>query len=141
MFIFILCLFCLLYAYNLTYTIIYLAVTGDIHKIDEVLKRVQDMLHAIETVAFDIFDRRYQSGWESTMSRFGHNVALIEETAKQFIDASFHNLRSAEGAFELLQNFKNIKSRFVEKTRGERKRRLMRTFVKCCANILQKSKR
>ena len=71
------------------------------------------MLHSIETVAFDIFDRRYQSGWESTMARFGHNVALIEETAKQFIDASFHNLRSAEGAFELLQNFKNIKSRHV----------------------------
>lgn len=89
------------------------AVTGDIHKIDEVLKRVQDMLHAIETVAFDIFDKRFQTGWESTMARFGHNVSLIEDTAKQFIDASFTNLRSAEGAFELLQNFKNIKSRSV----------------------------
>lgn len=69
------------------------------------------MLHAIETVAFDIFDKRYQAGWEATMTRFNNNVSLIEDTAKQFIDASFHNLRSAEGAFELLQNFKNIKSR------------------------------
>ena len=31
--------------------------------------------------------------------------------AKQFIDASFKKLRSAEGAFDLLQNIKNIKSR------------------------------
>jgi dynein heavy chain len=31
--------------------------------------------------------------------------------AKQFIDVSFNNLRSAEGAFDLLQNFKNLKSR------------------------------
>lgn len=71
------------------------------------------MLHSIETVAFDIFDKRYQTGWENTMSRFNHNVALIEDTVKQFIDASFNNLRSAEGAFELLQKFKNIKSRYV----------------------------
>ncbi|KAH6585239.1 hypothetical protein BASA61_006967 [Batrachochytrium salamandrivorans] len=38
-------------------------------------------------------------------------VKRIEEMAKQFIDASFKKLRSAEGAFDLLQNIKNIKSR------------------------------
>ena len=45
------------------------------------------------------------------MTRFREQVVQIEEMAKQFIDASFKKLRSAEGAFDLLQNIKNIKSR------------------------------
>jgi dynein heavy chain len=45
------------------------------------------------------------------MSRFREQIVQIEEMAKQFIDASFKKLRSAEGAFDLLQNIKNIKSR------------------------------
>jgi dynein heavy chain len=45
------------------------------------------------------------------MSRFREQIIQIEEMAKQFIDASFKKLRSAEGAFDLLQNIKNIKSR------------------------------
>ena len=38
-------------------------------------------------------------------------VRSIENEAKAFIDESFHKLRSAEGAFELLLNFRNIRSR------------------------------
>jgi hypothetical protein len=38
-------------------------------------------------------------------------VVSIENEAKLFIDESFHKLRSAEGAFELLLNFRNIRSR------------------------------
>ena len=38
-------------------------------------------------------------------------VRSIENEAKSFIDESFHKLRSAEGAFELLLNFRNIRSR------------------------------
>lgn len=45
------------------------------------------------------------------MTRFREQILQIEEMAKQFIDASFKKLRSAEGAFDLLQNIKNIKSR------------------------------
>lgn len=45
------------------------------------------------------------------MGRFREQIIQIEEMAKQFIDASFKKLRSAEGAFDLLQNIKNIKSR------------------------------
>jgi dynein heavy chain len=45
------------------------------------------------------------------MTRFREQIVQIEEMAKSFIDASFKKLRSAEGAFDLLQNFKNIKSR------------------------------
>lgn len=45
------------------------------------------------------------------MNRFREQISQIEDMAKQFIDASFKKLRSAEGAFDMLQNIKNIKSR------------------------------
>jgi len=43
--------------------------------------------------------------------QFYDEVALIEVEAKSFIDASFKSLRSAEGAFEMLLNFRHIRSR------------------------------
>lgn len=89
------------------------AVTGDSHKIDEVLQRVEEMIHSIESVPFDLFDKRRQTSWETVMTRFNETVSQIEEMTKQFIDASFNNLRSAEAAFDLLQKFKNIKSRAI----------------------------
>ncbi len=54
---------------------------------------------------------RNQVSWDFLMTRFREQIVQIEDMAKQFIDASFKKLRSAEGAFDLLQNIKNIKSR------------------------------
>eukprot|EP01044_Picomonas_judraskeda_P001223 COSAG03_NODE_68_length_15004_cov_6.604764_1_plen_99_part_10 len=65
----------------------------------------------IENILFDVFDKRYSANWLSVMAKFHESVELIEEDTKAFIDYSFDQLRSAEGAFDLLQNFKNIKSR------------------------------
>lgn len=45
------------------------------------------------------------------MSRFQREVRLIEDEANSFIDQSFQTLRSAEGAFDMLHNFKNIRAR------------------------------
>lgn len=45
------------------------------------------------------------------MSRFQREVRLIEDEANSFIDQSFQSLRSAEGAFDMLHNFKNIRAR------------------------------
>lgn len=45
------------------------------------------------------------------MSNFYNEVELIEGEAKVFIDESFQSLRSAEGAFDMLLNFRHIKSR------------------------------
>ena len=49
--------------------------------------------------------------WQRLMDAFYHEVALIEGEAKVFIDESFQSLRSAEGAFDMLLNFRHIKSR------------------------------
>ena len=45
------------------------------------------------------------------MDEFNHEVAEIESEAKVFINQSFKKLRSAEGAFDMLLRFKNIRSR------------------------------
>lgn len=45
------------------------------------------------------------------MEWFRREVESIENKAKQFIDESFKTLRSAEGAFDMLLNFKHIRSR------------------------------
>ena len=45
------------------------------------------------------------------MEWFNREVQSIEGEAKHFIDESFKTLRSAEGAFDMLLNFKHIRSR------------------------------
>ncbi|KAJ3018931.1 Dynein heavy chain 10, axonemal [Thoreauomyces humboldtii] len=87
------------------------AVTGDPQQIDEVIKRVENLVVPFESAPFDVFSKHHQAAWESLMTRFREQILQIEDMAKQFIDASFKKLRSAEGAFDLLQNIKNIKSR------------------------------
>jgi dynein heavy chain len=87
------------------------AVTGDSQGIDEVLGRVDSLVVPLETVADGIFHRRSQSSWEAVMLRFNEDVTKIEDVTKSFINESFKKLRSAEGAFDLLQKFKHIKTR------------------------------
>jgi dynein heavy chain len=86
-------------------------VTGDSQGIDEVLSRVDGLVVPLETIPFDIFDRRFEASWKAVMQRFEDDVTKIEEATKTFINESFKKLRSAEGAFELLQKFKHIKTR------------------------------
>jgi len=45
------------------------------------------------------------------MRNFHEKVQEIEQRTIQFIDVSFQKLRSAEGAFELWENFNNIEHR------------------------------
>lgn len=87
------------------------AVTGDPHGIDEVLARVQQLIEPLEYLPYNIFDARYNGSWDQHMKEFHEKVEEIEGRTKVFIDSSFQKLRSAEGAFDLLQNFKNIESR------------------------------
>ena len=62
-------------------------------------------------MAFDPFLKQHMAGWRSVMEWFNREVQSIEGEAKHFIDESFKTLRSAEGAFDMLQNFKHIRSR------------------------------
>jgi dynein heavy chain, axonemal len=69
---------------------------------------VDGLVAPLERVPFDIFDRKYKDSWHMVMQQFRRAVEEIESMTKSFIEQSFQKLRSAEGAFELVQNFKNI---------------------------------
>ena len=71
-------------------------------------QRVDGLVAQLERVPFDIFDRKYKDSWHMVMQQFRRAVEEIESMTKSFIEQSFQKLRSAEGAFELVQNFKNI---------------------------------
>lgn len=87
------------------------SVTGDSAGIDEVLDYVNNLVTPLENLPFNVFNRQYQTSWEQVMRSFNEKVEEIESRTKNFIDSSFQKLRSAEGAFDLLTNFKNIESR------------------------------
>ena len=86
------------------------SVTGDTQGIDLVIEHVSDMLQPIIACRFDFFDKMFAPQWEQLIAQFEEDKEQIELATVTFIDVSFKKLRSAEGAFELLQNFKNIKS-------------------------------
>jgi dynein heavy chain len=86
-------------------------VTGDAEGIEKLVLQVEDLVGPLETVAFNIFSRQHKSTWETRMVEFRERVVEIETMTHRFIDTSFQKLRSAEGAFDLLQNFRHIQSR------------------------------
>ncbi|KAH0625393.1 hypothetical protein JD844_014879 [Phrynosoma platyrhinos] len=87
------------------------SVTGDPKRIDEVLQRVDGLVRPMEILTFDPFNIRCATHWKIVMEDFKLEVADIEKEAKSFIDESFKTLRSAEAAFDMLLNFKHIRSR------------------------------
>lgn len=62
-------------------------------------------------IDFDIFASKNLIAWQKQMEQFYHEVSEIEAEAKVFINQSFKKLRSAEGAFDMLVRFRNIRSR------------------------------
>lgn len=65
------------------------------------------------------------------MARFQREVRLIEDEANSFIDQSFQSLRSAEGAFDMLHNFKNIRARdAINSTMMKKFNDILSTFEK-----------
>ena len=87
------------------------AVTGDSHGIDDVSARVKALIRPLEHLSYNLFDQRNAAQWEDQMRLFHLSVEEIEGRTRSFIDSSFQKLRSAEGAFDLLQNFKTIQAR------------------------------
>lgn len=87
-------------------------------------------------VPFDIFDRKYKDSWYTVMQRFRQQVEEIEDMTKSFIEQSFQKLRSAEGAFELVQNFQNIQSReSINQSIDERYKDILSQYTKELDNI------
>nr|Q9SMH3.1 RecName: Full=Dynein-1-alpha heavy chain, flagellar inner arm I1 complex; AltName: Full=1-alpha DHC; AltName: Full=Dynein-1, subspecies f [Chlamydomonas reinhardtii]CAB56598.1 1-alpha dynein heavy chain [Chlamydomonas reinhardtii] len=86
-------------------------VTGDTAGIDRVVHRVVAMYEPIESISFNVFDYGNQHEWKAAKQQFYADNEDIKEATRELIDTSFRKLRSAEGACELLQSFKSIKSK------------------------------
>ena len=93
------------------------AVTDDTTQVDKVVARVEALKEPLTSITYNAYDRRYDESWQSLMDQFNADVASIEEQSIHFIDDAFQKLRSAEGAFELVENFQNVQSRDVRSRR------------------------
>lgn len=76
---------------------------GDTKGIDDVIERVQLIVEPVETVMFDVFDQAHAPQWRALRARFFADNEEVKAATKELIDTSFRKLRSAEGAFDLLQ--------------------------------------
>uniref|UniRef100_A0A8C3JB17 Dynein axonemal heavy chain 10 n=1 Tax=Calidris pygmaea TaxID=425635 RepID=A0A8C3JB17_9CHAR len=87
------------------------AVTGDPERVDDIMRAVNELTSPMEELTFDPFSIENAHDWKLIVEEFKEDVSVIEEDTKNFIDESFKTLRSAEAAFDMLLNFKNIRSR------------------------------
>ncbi|KAM9219274.1 dynein axonemal heavy chain 10 [Leptosomus discolor] len=87
------------------------AVTRDPKRIDDLRRRVNGLTSPVEELTFDPFSIESAHEWKLIMEEFKEEVLVMEGETKKFIDESFKNLRSAESAFDMLLNFKHIRSR------------------------------
>lgn len=79
------------------------APAGDTKGIDDVIERVQLIVEPVETVMFDVFDQAHAPQWRALRARFFADNEEVKTATRELIDTSFRKLRSAEGAFDLLQ--------------------------------------
>jgi dynein heavy chain len=76
---------------------------GDTKGIDDVIERVQLIVEPVETVMFDVFEQAHAPQWRALRTRFFADNEEVKAATRELIDTSFRKLRSAEGAFDLLQ--------------------------------------
>jgi dynein heavy chain len=114
-------------------------VTGDSESIDGIREQVVRLQDVIEQQQIDVFDRRYETTWGAVMVGFKERVEDIEASTHRFINSAFQKLRSAEGAFDLLQNFRNIQSReSINRQMMEKYRDIYTQYLSELAKLQQK---
>jgi hypothetical protein len=84
-------------------SIMWCACAGDTKGIDDVIEHVQLMVEPVETAMFDVFDQVHAPQWQALRAHFYADNEKVKSATRELIDTSFRKLRSAEGAFELLQ--------------------------------------
>lgn len=98
------------------------AVTGDSEQIDLINDKVKEALSKLEGFPNDVFNSEYDEQWKMIFDGFNASIAQIEDETVNMIDQTFKDkLTSSEGAFDLLNKFKNIQTRkkIEEKLRNQ----------------------
>jgi len=84
------------------------AVTGNSEGIDNLVEEVKKLVFPFENSEIDFFQKAHVHFWSNLINKFRSERKIIEENAIKLIHETFRDLRSAEGAFDLLQKFKNV---------------------------------
>lgn len=95
-------------------------VTGDTEGIKEVIELVDNVSKPLQDVP-KVFISTNSKIWDARFGKFKEAVIEIEERTIDMIDSAFKELRSAEGAFDLIKNLKNIDTRERIKQHMQRK--------------------
>ncbi|XP_041985040.1 dynein axonemal heavy chain 10 [Aricia agestis] len=107
------------------------SIISDPTQIDDVRKRVKNLVFAIRTVDFSVFVFDNKENWDVIMSDFWNEVKRLEDEAKNYINQSFGNLRSSEEALDVLLKFMDFKTRDAIKQQLATKFELVMTqFIK-----------
>jgi len=78
------------------------AVTGNSEGIDDLVKEVKDLVVPFEISELNYYDKKNKTTWNSIFTKFISLKNDIEIKTINLIHETFKNLRSAEGAFDLL---------------------------------------
>lgn len=84
------------------------AVTQNSEGIDKLVADVKQLVEPFQTFDQNYFDKRHSGAWKNAKNKFDSSKAEIETETVNLINSTFKFLRSSEGAFDMLQNFKNM---------------------------------
>lgn len=69
------------------------SIISDPTQIDDVRKRVKNLVYPIRTIDFSVFNFDNKENWDVIMGDFWREVKYLEAEATNYINASFGNLR------------------------------------------------
>lgn len=88
------------------------AVTGSAATIEAEKEKVDAQVQKLEQFNRDVFNEGCKTNWNNTFEKFNESVGGIDNTVRTLIENTFRDqLNSSEGAFDLLANFQNVKTR------------------------------
>jgi dynein heavy chain len=78
------------------------SVTGDPTSIGMLKDILEATTEPLRTVSFDIFSPKNTAQWDLLMNDFRTSMVTVQSRTSIFLDGAFHELRSAEDAFDML---------------------------------------
>ncbi|KAJ0174233.1 hypothetical protein K1T71_010379 [Dendrolimus kikuchii] len=107
------------------------SIISDPTQIDDVRKRVKNLVYPIKTIDFSVFVFDNKENWDVIMGDFWSEVRYLEEEAKNYINQSFGNLRSSEEALTVLLKFLEFDTReSIRRQLSTKFDLIMRQFIK-----------
>ncbi|KAK5620023.1 Dynein heavy chain 10, axonemal [Crenichthys baileyi] len=80
-------------------------------RVNEVLKKVDDLVLPFQEVTFNPFSVSMKTSWKIILQDFENTSKAIDKEVINFVDLTFHTLHSSAAAFEMLQKFQKIHTR------------------------------